>query len=236
MPTRNDRKHRAASRGRITPESALREYHDALFAAYGPQGWWPGESPTEIAIGAILTQNTNWKNVERAIENLRQAGLVDWAALRDIPIDRLAVLIRPAGYFNVKSRRLKNFVRWLWGHHRGDLSNLAALPRDEARRQLLSVNGIGPETADSILLYALEQPTFVVDAYTRRVLVRHGHVPPGADYEVMKRLFEGSLPRETRLFNEYHALIVAVGKRHCKPAARCQGCPLEAFSHRGDAC
>lgn len=201
-------------------------------AAYGPQGWWPGQSATEIVIGAILTQNTNWGNVERAIENLRSAGMIDWAALRDVEHHRLAELIRPAGYFNVKARRLKNFVNWLWGQYGGDLERLRDVPLETLREKLLSVNGIGRETADSILLYALERPTFVVDAYTARFALRHGLIDEDADYERIKAVFEEGLERDVQLFNEYHALIVAVGKRHCRPTARCEGCPLEGFEHR----
>ncbi len=210
----------------------VREFYEALMAAYGPQGWWPGQSATEIVIGAILTQNTNWGNVERAIENLRSAGMIDWAALRDVEHHRLAELIRPAGYFNVKARRLKNFVNWLWGHYGGDLERLRDVPLETLREKLLSVNGIGRETADSILLYALERPTFVVDAYTARFALRHGLIDEDADYERLKAVFEEGLERDVQLFNEYHALLVAVGKRHCRPTARCEGCPLEGFEHR----
>lgn len=183
-------------------------------------------------IGAILTQNTNWGNVERAIENLRSAGMIDWAALRDVEHHWLAELIRPAGYFNVKARRLKNFVDWLWGQYGGDLERLRDVPLETLREKLLSVNGIGRETADSILLYALERPTFVVDAYTARIALRHGLIDEDADYERLKAVFEEGLERDVQLFNEYHALIVAVGKRHCRPTARCEGCPLEGFEHR----
>jgi len=214
-----------------TAQGSLRQFYEALYRAYGPQGWWPGDSPTEIVIGAILTQNTNWRNVERAIENLRRSGLVDWTALRDVPLRKLADLIRPAGYYNVKARRLKNFVAWLWTSHGGSLEGLGRLPLGEARHQLLAVSGIGPETADSILLYALGRPTFVVDAYTRRILRRHGMIEDGADYDRVKAVCESRLPRDERLFNEYHALIVAVGKRHCRRRAQCAGCPLEGFSH-----
>lgn len=210
----------------------LRQWYDALLAAYGPQGWWPGESPTEIIVGAILTQNTNWRNVEKAIDALRQARLIDWQALRDVPIAKLAQLIRPAGYFNVKAKRLKAFVDWLWQRHEGRLESLDKIPLDQLREDLLEVKGVGPETADSILLYALNRPSFVIDAYTRRVAVRHALAPKDdAPYEKLKAAFEAELPRETALFNEYHALIVAVGKRHCGPTAKCEGCPLAAFPH-----
>jgi len=215
---------------------SLPQWYDALLAAYGPQGWWPGESPTEIIIGAILTQNTNWRNVEKAIAALREARLIDWQALRDVPVSTLARLIRPAGYFNVKAQRLKCFVEWLCTRHDGRLDSLEKIPLDQLREDLLEVKGIGPETADSILLYALSRPSFVIDAYTRRIAVRHRLAPKNdADYEKLKAAFEASLPRETALYNEYHALIVAVGKRHCGPRAKCEGCPLAAFPHDAEA-
>ena len=214
-----------------TTGETLQEFYAELHRAYGPQHWWPGESPTEIVIGAILTQNTNWKNVEKAIAQLRSAGLIDWAALRDIEIELLAELIRPAGYYNVKAKRLKSFVAWLWERYEGDLARLRDVPLERLREELLSVNGIGRETADSILLYALERPSFVVDAYTARLARRHRLIDEDADYERLKALFEDALPVDVSLFNEYHALIVAVGKRHCKSRAQCAGCPLEAFAH-----
>jgi endonuclease-3 related protein len=215
-----------------TTGQTLQEFYEALSRAYGPQHWWPGESPTEIVIGAILTQNTNWQNVEKAIAQLRAAKLLDWAALRDAPVEALAETIRPAGYYNVKARRLKNFVTWLWERYEGNLDSLRDIPLDRLREELLSVNGIGRETADSILLYALERPTFVVDAYTARLARRHRLLDEEPDYERLKALFEDHLPSDAKLFNEYHALIVAVGKRHCKSQARCEGCPLEEFEHQ----
>lgn len=216
--------------------SRLREFYDALLREYGPQHWWPGDGPVEIIVGAILTQNTNWRNVERALENLRAAGLLSWRALRDVDTARLADCIRPAGYYNRKAHRLKHFVHWLWEQADGDPAALCERPTDLLREGLLSVSGIGPETADSILLYALERPTFVVDAYTARVLRRHGMIDADADYQSIKQTFEENLPADAAMFNEYHALLVAVGKRHCKPAARCAGCPLERFPHEADAC
>lgn len=219
-----------------TTGETLQEFYAALYRAYGPQHWWPGQGPTEIVIGAILTQNTNWRNVEKAIAQLRAAGLIDWAALRDIEIERLAELIRPAGYYNVKAKRLKNFVAWLWERYGGDLARLRDVPLEHLREQLLGVNGIGRETADSILLYALERPSFVVDAYTARLARRHRLIDEDADYERLKALFEDALPSDVGQFNEYHALIVAVGKRHCKSKAQCAGCPLEGFAHDLEGC
>jgi endonuclease-3 related protein len=212
----------------------LRQFYDALFEAYGPQHWWPGDSRVEIAVGAILTQNTNWKNVERAIVNLRGANCLSWEALRDIEVERLAELIRPAGYYNVKARRLKNLVTWLWERHGGDFDGLARRSVEAVRAELLSINGIGPETADSIVLYALDMPTFVVDAYTARVAGRHGLIDGDADYHDLKALLEDRLPPDAKLFNEYHALLVAVAKRHCRTRPVCDGCPLERFEHRFD--
>jgi endonuclease-3 related protein len=160
--------------------------------------------------------------------------MIDWAALRDVAIGRLAELIRPAGYYNVKARRLKNYVTWLWEHYGGDLTRLRDVPLERLREEMLSVNGIGRETADSILLYALNRPSFVVDAYTARLARRHRLIDEDADYERLKALFEDALPADERLFNEYHALIVAVGKRHCKSKAKCADCPLERFEHDVD--
>lgn len=214
-----------------TTGETLHQFYEALHRAYGPQHWWPGDGPTEIVIGAILTQNTNWQNVEKAIARLRAARMIDWAALREVAIERLADLIRPAGYYNVKAKRLKNFVTWLWANFDGDLGRMRDVPLEQLREDLLSVNGIGRETADSILLYALDQPSFVVDAYTARLARRHRLIDEDADYESLKALFEDHLTSDAKMFNEYHALIVAVGKRHCKMRAQCEGCPLERFEH-----
>ncbi|MBN1489561.1 MAG: endonuclease III domain-containing protein [Phycisphaerae bacterium] len=212
-------------------KDVLKAFYDALYTALGPQHWWPGDTPLEVIVGAILTQNTAWKNVERAIANLRAAGCLDWARLRDIETADLAELIRPAGTFNVKTKRLKVFVAWLWERYDGDLDRMFATRTATLREELLAIPGIGRETADAILLYAGEKPSFVIDAYTFRILRRHGVVDEDADYELLKELFEANLPAEPALFNEYHALLVAVGKTWCRPKARCEGCPLEAFEH-----
>ncbi|MBN1342666.1 MAG: endonuclease III domain-containing protein [Phycisphaerae bacterium] len=217
---------------RSTTARTLREFHDALLAAYGPRHWWPGETRTEIMVGAVLTQNTNWTNVERAIANLKSADALDWHRLNDMGHDELAALIRPAGYFNVKARRLKKLVEWVVGEFDGDLDAMFARSTATLREELLNVNGIGRETADSILLYAGGHVTFVVDAYTARVLRRHGLIDEDADYELIKELFEGNLPEDEKLYNEYHALLVEVGKQCCRPRnARCEECPLGAFPH-----
>ncbi|GJQ25735.1 MAG: endonuclease [Phycisphaerae bacterium] len=209
----------------------IRRFYRVLLHAYGPQGWWPGDSPTEVVVGAILTQNTNWRNVERAIANLKAARLLSWRALRAVQARRLATLIRPAGYFNIKAKRLKAFVTWLGERYGGSLARLRRLDTAAARAALLQVNGIGPETADSILVYALNKPSFVVDAYTQRVLRRHRLIGWKPDYHKTQALFERSIPRDTQVYNEYHALLVEVAKRHCKAQANCEGCPLNWHPH-----
>jgi endonuclease-3 related protein len=212
----------------------LSEIYKMLYDAFGPQHWWPGETPFEIMAGAILTQNTSWANVEKAIANLKSAGYLTPDALHRINIAQLAELIRPAGYFNIKAKRLKSFVDWLFDNYGGELANLQNISTDRLREELLSVKGIGRETADSILLYALEKPVFVVDAYTARITLRHRLIEPGADYEQLRQLFESNLPEDVKLFNEYHALLVRTGKEFCRPKARCSGCPLEKHPHTLD--
>jgi endonuclease-3 related protein len=205
-------------------------YH-RLYRHFGPQHWWPGQSPLEVMIGAVLTQNTNWKNVEKAIANLKQAGLIDVQRLYRISPEDLAQYIRPAGYFNIKAGRLKALIAWLWERYDGNLEALREKSTGSLREELLSVRGIGPETADSILLYALDKPVFVVDAYTARILGRHRLITPPADYSEIQSLFENALPREVPLYNEYPALLVCCGKEFCKPKAQCRGCPLEPLPH-----
>jgi endonuclease-3 related protein len=199
-----------------------------LFAAFGPQHWWPGDTPFEVAVGAILTQNTSWGNVEKAISNLKAKGAFDPFVMRRMQAGRLAELLRPSGYFNVKARRLKSFISFLVEDYGGRVEAMKKEKTSALRKKLLSVNGIGPETADSILLYALGKPVFVVDAYTKRVLERHDILPDGGGYEEVQGFFlHSSLKKNAKLFNEYHALFVRVGKDYCrksKPA--CGGCPL----------
>jgi len=213
----------------------LRDLYEALFDRYGPQSWWPARTPFEMIVGAVLTQNTNWGNVEKAIGRLASAGALDPAAIDAMGADRLAEAIRPAGYFNVKARRLKNLVRWMVESYGGDVERMRQVGPGQMREELLGVKGIGPETADSILLYALGHPRFVVDAYTCRVAVRHGLLAPPVDYDGLQALFQDHLSADTALFNEYHALLVRVGKEHCKVRARCEGCPLERFPHDTEA-
>lgn len=207
------------------PGSALRAVYKKLYRAFGPQGWWPGQTPFEVAIGAILTQNTAWTNVERAITRIKSSRSLSSAALDRLPLARLQEMIRPAGYFRVKAHRLKNFLVFL--KKRGGLAALKKLALAPCRQALLSVNGIGPETADSILLYALGKPVFVIDAYTKRIFSRHGLARADADYDQLQRFFMDHLPRRADFFNEYHALIVRLGKEYCrKTRPRCAQCPL----------
>ena len=209
----------------------LMALYKTLLAHFGPQKWWPGRTRFEVIVGAILTQNTAWRNVERAIANLRAAGLLVPEKLRRIKRARLAKLIRSAGYFNVKAERLGAFLDWFFGAYGGDLRRMDRTPTMVLREELLAVRGVGRETADSILLYALKRPVFVIDAYTRRIVRRHGLAAGDEDYDELRALFEDNLPRQVQLYNEYHALIVAAGKNHCGPKTRCDGCPLEAFPH-----
>ncbi|RUM88825.1 MAG: endonuclease III domain-containing protein [Thermodesulfatator sp.] len=206
----------------------LQEIFERLYRHFGPQKWWPAETPFEVCVGAILTQNTNWRNVERAIGNLKRHGLLSPEGLYRLSEGELAEFIRPAGYFRVKARRLKAFVQWLLENYEGNLENLRGKDTEELRRELLEIPGIGPETADSILLYALERPVFVVDAYTRRILLRHGLVTEEADYHDIQEFFMKNLPLEVSLYNEYHALFVVCGKHYClSRRPYCESCPLK---------
>lgn len=209
----------------------LMDIYNLLFDRFGPQHWWPGQSRFEVIIGAILTQNTNWSNVEKAIYNLKNCDSMSAKVLFDMDTARLAELIRPAGYYNIKAARLKSFLQWLHDNYDLDVDALENLPVYRMREELLRIKGIGRETADSIVLYAYDKPTFVVDAYTCRILVRHGLIDAEADYEQVKEFFEGSLPTETKLFNEFHALIVQAGKNFCKPKPKCAQCPLNPLPH-----
>ncbi|MCA9180238.1 MAG: endonuclease III domain-containing protein [Planctomycetales bacterium] len=205
----------------------LQEAYDRLFAAYGPQSWWPAETRFEVMVGAVLVQNTAWGNVERAVANLKAAGLLSPQPLYDAPLEELEQHIRPSGVYRVKARRLRELVALVVERYGGSLDAMFQSPSEELRNELLALNGIGPETADCILLYAAGRPAFVIDAYTRRVLERHGWAEAGISYDELKSLFESHLPRDAQLFNEYHALLVEVGKRHCRKVAVCERCPLE---------
>jgi endonuclease-3 related protein len=205
------------------------ELFQKMLEAFGPQGWWPGETPFEVAVGAILTQNTNWNNVALAIGVLKDHDLLEPQALHDLPEAELARLIRPAGYYNIKARRIKNFLDFLANHFENSLDRMAAAELSALRPALLSIKGVGPETADSILLYALSKPTFVVDAYTFRILSRHGLIPEACAYEELRQWFMEHLPAEVDLYQEYHALLVRLGKEWCRPQPRCANCPVEGW-------
>ena len=207
----------------------LMEMFDLMFAHFGPRHWWPAETELEVIVGAVLTQNTNWKNVEKAIFNLKERGLLSLKALCSASADELALEIRPAGYYNIKARRLKNLISFIEDHYGGNLASMLEDDISGLRHGLLSVNGIGPETADSIILYAANRPIFVVDAYTHRILKRHGMVEDTVTYQDMQELFMNNLPEDTRLFNEFHALVVETGKDYCRKKPLCDKCPLGIY-------
>jgi len=239
-------------------EASLRAYYQQLMATWGPQDWWPAYTRFEVIAGAFLTQNTAWTNVERALRNLREAGALNLEGIRSTPLGRLAKMIRSSGYFRQKAQRLKNFVRYVDAGYGGSLDRMFAQPTAKLREELLALNGVGPETADSILLYAGGHPVFVVDAYTRRIFERHGLITGKAKYEEIRQLVEQAFGEVTpapdppptsplpgrrrhkfvirsaapaaRAFDEFHALLVQTAKHHClKAKAQCSGCPLERF-------
>ncbi|HEY4676860.1 MAG TPA: endonuclease III domain-containing protein [Candidatus Angelobacter sp.] len=238
--------------------SQLPSYYTALLSRYGPQNWWPARSRFEVIVGAYLTQNTNWSNVEKALLNLRRPRRLSVSAMRATPLDELETLVRPSGYFRQKARNLKTFIAFLDRQYSGSLSRMFAEPTEKLRAELLELNGVGPETADSILLYAGNHPVFVVDAYTRRVLLRHGIIGEKTSYEEIRAMVEhaissseaesliakssGSDPRHpvsrmsssarselAQHYNELHALIVRVGNHYCRAKPICEGCPLQSF-------
>ncbi|HWR37679.1 MAG TPA: endonuclease III domain-containing protein [Clostridia bacterium] len=242
-------------------ESAIWNYYETLARAWGPQHWWPAETPFEVILGAYLTQNTAWTNVEKAFANLRSVDAISVGAIRRLPLSELEQLIRPAGYFRQKAARLKTFVSFLDQHYRGSLARMFAQPTDRLRAELLALNGVGPETADSILLYAGHHEVFVVDAYTRRIFERHGITTSKSSYEEIRQLVERALANsvgpapvepgagnpappihrpsqmscalrsgQAQVLNEFHGLIVQVGKHHClSRVPACKGCPLAPF-------
>lgn len=210
----------------------ISDIYKALYSHYGPQKWWPAESDLECIIGTILTQNTTWKNVEKAISKLKQQGLISIDKLNAISIDYLAQIIRSSGYYNQKAIKIKSFVSFLNEHYAGSLEELLSEEISSLREKLLGIKGIGPETADSIILYAAKKPIFVIDAYTHRILSRHGLVAEDSNYQEMQELFMNSLPDDPQLLSEYHALIVKTAKQHCKKKSPvCNGCPLEYDPH-----
>src|ERR1700680_1478831 len=224
----------ALNSGMVPETPPLLKYYETLYSALGPQRWWPARTAFDVTVGDILTQSTAWTNVERAITNLKRAKMLTPKALERIPAGRLAELVRPSGYFRQKARKLKAFVRFLRGSYGGSLSRMFRTPTAELRKKLLAVHGIGPETADSILLYAGGHAVFVVDAYTKGILQRHGWAGAKTEYEEMQALFGRHVPRDAQRFNEFHALLVQVGKNWCRPReARCDACPLGRFLEEG---
>ncbi len=204
----------------------LLELYGNLRNHFGDAHWWPAETPFEVCVGAVLTQNTNWNNVRRAIDNLRADGLLDVRSLQFVSVEDLAHRIRPAGYFNIKAKRLKSLVDFIWRRSRGDFSCFEAFSTETLRRDLLDVHGVGPETADSILLYAMERPVFVIDAYTRRIVHRLGWTEAAPDYHKLQQAFVSRLPEDVPLFNDFHAQFVRLGAETCKPKPDCSKCPL----------
>jgi endonuclease-3 related protein len=243
--------------------SQLPSYYSALLSRYGPQNWWPARSRFEVIVGAYLTQNTNWSNVEKALVNLRRVRMLSVRAMRQAPLGELEALVRPSGYFRQKARKLKTFIAFLDHHYSGSLARMFAQPTEKLRAELLELNGVGPETADSILLYAGNHPVFVVDAYTRRVLLRHGIIREKTSYEEIRSLIEQAIatadaeslavsssapePRHpvspmsraarsilAQHYNEFHALIVRVANHYCRKTAKCDGCPLQPLLAHND--
>ena len=214
----------------MTEKNTYLQIYDILYSFFGPQGWWPGETAFEVAVGAILTQNTNWGNVSKAIMNLKSGGLLSFEALQALPYADLACLIRPSGYYNLKAKRLKNLLQMILERYQGELNLLLQDDVARGRENLLSVQGIGPETADSILLYAGNHPLFVVDTYTHRIFSRHHLLADESDYDSIQETFMHMLPADSSFFNEYHALIVRLGKEYCrKTKPLCEDCPLNGL-------
>lgn len=215
----------------ITRKLLINKIYSRLNGHYGDLKWWPGETPFEVIVGAILTQNTNWDNVAKAIKNLKTAGMLCPVSLNSTGEAEIAGLIKPSGYYNVKARRLKNFLNFLFGEFGGDIEAMFSAGPERLRGMLLEVSGIGEETADSILLYAGGMPVFVVDAYTRRIMKRHGIIDGDPQYSEVQKLITASIPRNTSLYNQFHALIVQAGKDFCRKKPLCEKCPLERLGN-----
>jgi endonuclease-3 related protein len=207
----------------------LMNIYRILHKAYGPRHWWPGETSFEVMVGAILTQNTSWRNVEKAIQKLKGKGVLNAKGIHCLKKSQLAPLIKSSGYYRIKADRLKSFVDFLFEEYNGSIKKMGRERLEALRKKLLGVKGIGPETADSILLYGLKKPIFVVDAYTKRILSRHGIISEKASYEEVQKLFMDHLPWDEKLFNEYHALLVYLGKTMCKKSPRCELCPIKSI-------
>ncbi len=214
----------------------LDEVYQQLYEALGPQHWWPAESAFEVVLGAVLVQNTAWRNVEKAIENLRQSDLLSAKAMYQLAPEELEELIRPAGYFRMKTRRIRNLLDYVFTQHEGSLSAMLKVDTETLREELLQINGIGPETADSILLYAAERPVFVIDTYTNRILKRHGWIEHEADYSTIQAHFQTHLEADSQLYNEFHALLVRIGNLYCRKKPRCEECPLSKWLPEDGIC
>jgi endonuclease-3 related protein len=210
-------------------EALLRSIYERLFAELGPQHWWPAESPFEVILGAILTQNTAWNNVASAIRNLRDRGILSFEAISAIAVEDLAILIRPSGFYNQKAKKIKTFCDYVQSTRDGDLDSFLSRDMEILRADLLSIRGIGPETADSIVLYAGFQPSFVVDAYTYRILSRHGWIDESIEYDELRSYFMDVLEPDVPLFQEFHALLVRTGNLYCRRKPLCESCPLNIF-------
>jgi len=223
----------AGEQGEAVPGEILRRFCATLLESFGPQGWWPARTRWEVIWGAILTQNTTWRNATLALKNLRKAGLLTWRSLRQISLRELEQMIRPAGFYRQKAKTLRNFADWIEQAHGGSLDSLFSLGAARARAQLMALKGIGAETADAILLYSGRHPVFVADAYTRRVLSRHQLLPPTANYHSAQQFLHQHLLPDEALFNEFHALLVEAAKRFChRNVAHCEECPLGRFLPR----
>lgn len=206
----------------------IKEVYQKLYLRFGPQNWWPGDSPFEVIVGAILTQNTNWQNVAKAIANLKEAKVLSPKKLYRLSEAKLAKLIRPSGYYNIKAKRIRSFLDFLFKNYGGNLNRMFKRPLRDLRNEILGVKGVGPETADSILLYAGGFPIFVVDAYTKRIFSRYKLIAEDSDYVEVQGMFMQNLKKDVRLYNEYHALIVRLGKEICKKNnPKCEVCPLK---------
>jgi len=212
---------------KISMRKKLYRLYKGIYKSFGPQHWWPARTRFEIIVGAILTQNTAWTNVEKAIANLAKAKLLAPRSLKDIKKKRLAYLIKPSGYYNIKTERLKSFVNFLYKRYGGSLKKMFSQDVQSLREELLGVKGLGKETVDSILLYAGKRPIFVVDAYTKRILSRHNIISDDKDYDSIQRLFMDNLPSDQSLFGEYHALLVRLAKDICKKIPKCNLCPVK---------
>jgi endonuclease-3 related protein len=220
-----------AGGGKTKSQSAVMLYYQAMRQHFGDPHWWPARTTVEVVIGAVLTQNTNWRNVEKAIANLATHHCLDAEKILALPTAKLEQLIRPSGYFRIKAQRLRRVMEWYASHNKAGLESFDTIPTGELRAQLLAINGVGPETADSILLYALQRPVFVIDAYTRRLAQRHKLMPDKdcQDYHALQDYFQRQVPAQAEVYNQYHALIVQTGKHFCGPEAKCDQCPLRGF-------